>query len=139
MADRMRPASLVFPGSCRFIVFESTSRVEVNQAMNDKNQNDSRDNTTYAVSPVVRDLCRTVRALSHEQRLAILVHLSHKECSVGELEKKLDLPQPAVSQQLARLRSEGLVTTRREGRTIYYCAHRQRLTDFLARLNGVLV
>lgn len=107
--------------------------------MNDTSQNDSLDSTTAAIPSAVRDLCRTVRALSHEQRLAILVHLTHKECSVGELEKKLDLPQPAVSQQLARLRSEGLVTTRREGRTIYYCAHRQRLTDFLTRLNGALV
>lgn len=107
--------------------------------MNDTSQNDLIDSRTYAVPPVIRDLCRTVRALSHEQRLAILVHLSHKECSVGELEKKLDLPQPAVSQQLARLRSEGLVLTRREGRTIYYCAHRQRLEDFLAGLNRVLV
>ncbi len=107
--------------------------------MNDTSQNDLSHTTNFAVAPEIQDLCRTVRALSHEQRLAILVHLSHKECSVGELEKKLDLPQPAVSQQLARLRSDGLVLTRREGRTIYYCAHRQRLADFLTRLNGVLV
>lgn len=107
--------------------------------MNDTSQNDLAETTSHAIPPLIRDLCRTVRALSHEQRLAILVHLSHKECSVGELEKKLDLPQPAVSQQLARLRSEGLVVTRREGRTVYYCAHRQRLDDFLTRLNRVLV
>lgn len=107
--------------------------------MHDTSQNDSVDTGRVAIPLLIHELCRTVRALSHEQRLAILVHLSHKECSVGELERKLDLPQPAVSQQLARLRSDGLVLTRREGRTIYYCAHRQRLGDFLAGLNRLLV
>jgi DNA-binding transcriptional ArsR family regulator len=107
--------------------------------MQDTSQNDSVEDGKATVPVPIRDLCRTVRALSHEQRLAILVHLSRKECSVGELERKLDLPQPAVSQQLARLRSDGLVLTRREGRTIYYCAHRQRVGDFLAGLNRLLV
>lgn len=107
--------------------------------MHNTNQNDSVEDGRAVVPLVIHDLCRTVRALSHEQRLAILVHLSRKECSVGELERKLDLPQPAVSQQLARLRSDGLVVTRREGRTIYYCAHRQRIGDFLAGLNRLLV
>jgi DNA-binding transcriptional ArsR family regulator len=90
------------------------------------------------ISSLIHDLCGTVRALSHEQRLTILVHLCGKECSVGELERKLALPQPAVSQQLARLRSDGLVLARREGRTIYYCAHRQRLGEFLAGLRCLL-
>lgn len=107
--------------------------------MHNTSQNDSGDDGRGVIPLLVHDLCRTVRALSHEQRLAILVHLSRKECSVGELERKLDLPQPAVSQQLARLRSDGLVLTRREGRTIYYCAHRQRIGDFLAGLNRLLV
>lgn len=106
--------------------------------MHDTSQSDSVD-TGAAVPLLIHDLSRTVRALSHEQRLAILVHLSQGECSVGELERKLNLPQPAVSQQLARLRSDGLVLTRREGRTIYYCAHRQRLGDFLAGLSRLLV
>lgn len=106
--------------------------------MHDTRQNDLIDTVGSAVPLLIRDLCRTIRALSHEQRLAILVHLCDGECSVGELEKKLDLPQPAVSQQLARLRSDGLVLTRREGRTIYYCAHRQRLGDFLTGLNRLL-
>lgn len=106
--------------------------------MHDTSQSDSVD-TGMAVPLLIHDLSRTVRALSHEQRLAILVHLSQGECSVGELERKLNLPQPAVSQQLARLRLDGLVLTRREGRTIYYCAHRQRLGDFLAGLNRLLI
>ncbi len=61
-----------------------------------------------------------LKALSHRGRLMILCHLSQGEKSVGELERLLGARQAAVSQQLARLREEGMVTTRREGKTIYY-------------------
>ncbi len=61
-----------------------------------------------------------LKALSHEVRLVILCLLSEGEKSVSELEDILTVPQAAVSQQLARLRLEGLVQTRREGRMIYY-------------------
>lgn len=99
---------------------------------------DVLDDTHAGMLSQIHHLSGTVRALSHEQRLAILVHLCNKECSVGELERKLDLPQPAVSQQLARLRSDRLVMARRDGRTIYYCADRERLGDFLTRLGQLL-
>ncbi|MEL6577380.1 MAG: metalloregulator ArsR/SmtB family transcription factor [Pseudomonadota bacterium] len=61
-----------------------------------------------------------LKALAHEGRLMILCHLASKERSVTELEQLLSQRQAAVSQQLARLRLEGLVDTRREGKTIYY-------------------
>lgn len=63
---------------------------------------------------------RFLKALAHEGRLIILCLLAEGEKSVGELEQILALRQPAVSQQLARLRAEGLVTTRRNGKIIYY-------------------
>jgi ArsR family transcriptional regulator len=50
----------------------------------------------------------------------ILCHLGEGEKSVGTLEQLLGIRQAAVSQMLARLRDEGLVTTRREGKTIFY-------------------
>lgn len=61
-----------------------------------------------------------LKALAHESRLLILCALSEGEKSVGELEELLEQRQAAVSQQLARLRMDGLVTTRREGQMIYY-------------------
>ena len=61
-----------------------------------------------------------LKALSHEGRLMILCHLSSGEKSVTELEERLGARQAAVSQQLARLRLEGLVSCRREGKTIFY-------------------
>lgn len=65
-----------------------------------------------------------LKAISHEGRLMILCHLATGEKSVTELEELLSARQAAVSQQLARLRLEGLVTPRRDGKTIFY-----RLTD----------
>ena len=61
-----------------------------------------------------------LKALSHETRLMILCLLSEREMSVSEIEQTVQLPQATVSQQLARLRADALVSTRREGRMVYY-------------------
>ncbi|WP_037371099.1 ArsR/SmtB family transcription factor [Salipiger mucosus] len=61
-----------------------------------------------------------LKAISHEGRLMILCHLVTGEKSVTELEDLLSARQAAVSQQLSRLRLEGLVVPRREGKAIYY-------------------
>ncbi len=60
-----------------------------------------------------------LKALAHESRLIMLCILSEGEKSVSELEQQLGLRQPTVSQQLARLRADGLVNARRDGKTIY--------------------
>ena len=72
------------------------------------------------MSASARDATEFLKALAHESRLLILCDLLEGEKSVGELESFLDLRQSTVSQQLARLRLEGLVTARRDGKTIYY-------------------
>ncbi len=61
-----------------------------------------------------------LKTLAHEGRLMILCHLGDGEKSVGELEALLETRQAAVSQMLARLREEGLVKARRDGKTVYY-------------------
>ncbi|MGL5114640.1 MAG: ArsR/SmtB family transcription factor [Beijerinckiaceae bacterium] len=61
-----------------------------------------------------------LKALSHENRLLLLCLLAEKERSVGELEDLLGLRQSAVSQQLARLRLDGLVSARRDGKAVHY-------------------
>lgn len=66
------------------------------------------------------DAAAYLKTLAHEGRLMILCHLGGGEKSVGELERILGIRQAAVSQMLARLREEGLVSTRRDGKTIYY-------------------
>lgn len=80
------------------------------------------------------DAAAFLKALAHEGRLMILCYLSTGEKSVTELEILLASRQAAVSQQLARLRLEGLVHARRDGKAIYYS-----LADSRAeRLVGVL-
>ncbi len=61
-----------------------------------------------------------LKALANENRLVILCTLAEGEKNVGELEEILGIRQPTLSQQLARLRSENLVGTRRDSKQIYY-------------------
>ena len=72
-----------------------------------------------------------LKAISHESRLIILCYLATGEKSVTELEKLLSSRQAAVSQQLSRLRVEGLVAPRREGQAIYYRLADERSTRML--------
>ncbi len=61
-----------------------------------------------------------LRVLANEDRLLLLCQLTQGEKCVSELEELLDIYQPTLSQQLGILRNEGLVSTRREGKNIYY-------------------
>ena len=67
-----------------------------------------------------REATAFLKAIANENRLLILCHLAMGEKSVTELEHLLGVRQPTLSQQLARLRAENLVTTRREAKSIYY-------------------
>lgn len=87
-------------------------------------EDDSSDWTGVGIPPGMAEKSQTaaafLKALAHEGRLMILCHLNTGEKSVTELEELLSSRQAAVSQQLARLRMEGLVKYRREGKAIYY-------------------
>ena len=77
-----------------------------------------------------------LKALSHEARLVILCLLSDGEKSVSEIEQMLKLRQPAVSQQLARLRADDLVETRRDGKNIYYSLARPEVRQVIEALHA---
>lgn len=64
--------------------------------------------------------CNLMKVLSNPDRLMILCQLSQGEKRVGELEALLGIVQPTLSQQLTVLREEQLVSTRRDGKNIYY-------------------
>ncbi|WP_374569821.1 ArsR/SmtB family transcription factor [Phenylobacterium sp.] len=86
--------------------------------------------TSTAVLPTADELAelqasahaaaRLMKLMANEQRLILLCRLGEGECSVGDLAAHVGLAQSAASQHLAKLRAEGVVTTRREGQTIYY-------------------
>ena len=91
----------------------------------------TKDTTASELDAVVEKATTAsnfLKAISHEGRLMILCHLTSGEKSVTELEDLISARQAAVSQQLSRLRTEGLVVPRREGKTIYY-----RLADEKAK------
>lgn len=67
-----------------------------------------------------RDACGLLKVLANPDRLLILCYLSQGEANVGEIEAALGIVQPTLSQQLTVLRQDALVTTRREGKNIYY-------------------
>lgn len=86
-----------------------------------------RDTYMNNDTPTMEDMLRQssqaavfLKALSNENRLMILCHLLDQELSVTALNEKLPLSQSALSQHLAILRKDGLVSTRRESQTIYY-------------------
>lgn len=61
-----------------------------------------------------------MKLLANEDRLLLLCQLSQGECCVSDLEERLGIRQPTLSQQLGVLRTQGVVSTRRDGKNIYY-------------------
>lgn len=75
-----------------------------------------------------------LRVLANEDRLLLLCQMADGEISVGELEARLDIRQPTLSQQLGVLRAEGLVRTRREGKRIFYSVSDAKVLSLLGML-----
>ncbi|MFA7437955.1 MAG: metalloregulator ArsR/SmtB family transcription factor [Castellaniella sp.] len=80
------------------------------------------------------DVVEKLKVLANPDRLLILCHLSQGECCVSELEEVLDIRQPTLSQQLAVLRHDDVVQTRRCGKYIYYRVADEGLLQVLALL-----
>lgn len=78
----------------------------------------SADITELEVS--AQSAARLLKLLASEQRLLILCKLFEGEANVSDLSEHAHLTPSATSQHLAKMRAEGLVTTRRDGQTIYY-------------------
>lgn len=83
------------------------------------------------------EAAQLLKALGNEKRLTLLCLLVDGERSVGELNARLDLSQSALSQHLALLRQDGLVTTRREAQTIYYSLAAGPAQRIIATLHGI--
>ncbi|MGB8817339.1 MAG: metalloregulator ArsR/SmtB family transcription factor [Rhizobiaceae bacterium] len=76
--------------------------------------------TPEELEPVSHLAVRLLSALANQKRLMIMSHLFQGELSVNALAQKVQLSQSALSQHLAKLRSVGIVSTRRDGQTIFY-------------------
>jgi ArsR family transcriptional regulator, virulence genes transcriptional regulator len=76
--------------------------------------------TVDALSDKVSEVCATLRAMANETRLRILCVLFEGEMPVNQIAEAVGQSLSAVSQHLSKLKAEGLVTSRRDGQTIYY-------------------
>ena len=77
-----------------------------------------------------------LKLLANENRLLLLcILITEGEVSVGELTERVGLSQPALSQHLAKLREDGLVSTRRTGTTIFYRISDPRVARIIANLH----
>lgn len=83
------------------------------------------------------EAARLLKALGNEKRLQLLCLLVEGERSVGDLNARLDLSQSALSQHLALLREDGLVSTRREAQTILYSLAPGPAQRVLDTLHGI--
>jgi DNA-binding transcriptional ArsR family regulator len=78
------------------------------------------------------------RLLANERRLLVLCHLvAEGEMTVSALAKAVGVSQPALSQHLARLREDGLVTTRKEAQAVFYRLADPKATHLLAVLRDL--
>lgn len=84
------------------------------------NANSSKTPPASDMEMYASDAAGLMKALGNESRLMILCVLAEGERSVSDLNTIVPLSQSALSQQLARLRQQGLVKTRRESQTIFY-------------------
>lgn len=75
-----------------------------------------------------------MKLLGHPHRLMILCELNQGECSVGELSEKIGIAQSPLSQHLARMRHEGVVTSRREAQTVYYSLAGHEVSSIISLL-----
>ncbi|MFN5350452.1 MAG: ArsR/SmtB family transcription factor [Polaromonas sp.] len=76
-----------------------------------------------------------LKLLANEDRLLLMCQLSQGEHCVSELEEELGITQPTLSQQLGVLRNEGVVSTRRQGKNIYYSVSDPRTLEVLVLLH----
>jgi DNA-binding transcriptional ArsR family regulator len=80
------------------------------------------------------DAVAALKLLANTERLLLLCQLSQGEMCVSELEERLGIRQPTLSQQLGVLRNEGVVSTRRDGKHVYYSVADAALLEILALL-----
>ena len=87
-----------------------------------------------ALRGVAGQAVSALKVLANEDRLLLLCQLSQGEMCVGDLEQRLGIQQPTLSQQLGVLRTEGSVSTRRQGKNIFYSVADPAMLEILALL-----
>lgn len=81
------------------------------------------------------EVAQVLRALANERRLQILcVLMETGEANVGMLVARIGISQSALSQHLAKMREEGILTFRRESQTLWHRIADTRIREFMGEL-----
>ncbi|GLO60061.1 transcriptional regulator [Vibrio sp. MACH09] len=86
----------------------------------------------------IDDVAKALKELGHPTRLTIykcVVKAGFKGIAVGGLQQRLDIPGSTLSHHISNLASAGLISQRREGRTLYCVAEYQKLENVIGFLN----
>ena len=94
---------------------------------------------TANMLPLAEEATRLMKALAHPERLMICCQLREGELSVSEIEGMLEIPQPRLSRELAKLRADDLVGTRRQSKSIYYHLKDDRIRAIVDTLCAVML
>jgi len=89
--------------------------------------------------PMAMEATRLIKALAHPERLMICCQLRDGELPVSKIEAMLDVPQPRLSRELAKLRKDDILATRRESKSIIYRLKDQRVRAIVDTLCRVMM
>lgn len=80
---------------------------------------------------------RLLKTMANEDRLLILCQLTQGEKNVGEIAQATSIHQPTLSQQLTKLREEGLVNTRKDGKFVFYALASDEVIRIMQTLSTI--
>jgi DNA-binding transcriptional ArsR family regulator len=90
--------------------------------------------TSEEMAGHAEEAAEVLKSIANPNRLMILCSLIEGEMTVSAINDQVPLSQSALSQHLARLRAENLVTSRKEGQTVHYRISDPRIVDLMSRL-----
>lgn len=94
---------------------------------------------TDTMLPLAMEATRLIKALAHPERLIICCHLRGGELSVGQIETQLGIPQPRLSRELGKLRTESILAARREAKAVFYTLTDDRIRAIVDTLCRVML
>lgn len=94
---------------------------------------------TEQMLPLAREATRLIKALAHAERLIVCCQLRDGELSVGQIERMLAIPQPRLSRELAKLRAEGILGTRRDAKAVIYHLKDDRVRAIVDTLCDIML
>lgn len=100
-----------------------------------KNEGSDDSHNDFGFTQASEKSAEFLRTLANSNRLIILGKLLQGEACVGDLEKSLSISQSALSQHLSRMRSEGILSRRRESQQIFYSISDERVEKFITLVN----